>query len=75
MKQIKSLFSRNLAKAVVGASALAVAGSSFAAGITIDMADVLSTLALAIVTVTAVCTAAISIVVVIRVFKYVRAAF
>ncbi|WP_397378580.1 major capsid protein [Pseudomonas sp.] len=75
MDKIKSLFTRNVAKAVVGGSALALAGTSFADGIKIDMADVLSTLGLAIVTVTSVCTAAISIVVVIRVFKYVRAAF
>lgn len=54
---------------------MVAAGNASAAAISIDMGDVIATLAAAVVTVTAVCTAAISVVVVIKVFKYVRAAF
>lgn len=62
------------AKVGVAAGMLVASGLSQAAAIDIDMADVLATLAAAVVTVTTVCAAAISIVVVVKVFKYVRAA-
>lgn len=75
MKKLKSMFSSTVGKVSVGTGLMVAAATSQAAAVTVDMGDVLSTLAAAVITVTAVCTAAISIVVVIRVFKYVRAAF
>jgi len=75
MQKLKNMFSGTVAKVSVGTGLMVAAAASQAAAITVDMADVLATLAAAVITVTAVCTAAISIVVVIRVFKYVRAAF
>jgi len=75
MQKLKSMFFGAVGKVSIGTGLMVAAATSQAAAITIDMADVLATLAAAVITVTAVCTAAISIVVVIRVFKYVRAAF
>ncbi len=57
------------------AGGLVLATQSQAAAFTVDMSDVLATLAAAVITVTAVCTAALTITVAIKVFKYVRAAF
>jgi len=76
-KMLDSLkrFSRNApAKAGLAAGLLAASNFASAAAINIDVEDVVGTLGAAIITVTAVCTAALSIVVVVRVFKYVRAA-
>lgn len=75
MQKIKNMFSGAVAKTSVGVGLMTAAAVSQAAAVTVDMADVLTTLGGAVITVTAVCTAAISIVVVIRVFKYVRSAF
>lgn len=75
MQKLKNMFSGTVAKVSAGTGLMVAAATSHAAGVTIDVADVVATLAGAIITVTAVCTAAISIVVVIRVFKYVRSAF
>lgn len=78
MKYLKSRFagaSGFVAKGTVLGSGLLISAASYAAPVTIDVTDLLATLALAIITIVSVCTAAISIVVVIKVFKYVRAAF
>lgn len=75
MQKVRSFMKSAPAKYGTAVGLMAVAGLSQAAAIDIDVADVVATLAGAIITVTAVCTAAISIVVVIKVFKYVRAAF
>lgn len=75
MQKMKNMFSGAVAKVSIGTGLMVLAGASQAAAVNIDVADVVATLAAAIITVTSVCTAAISIVVVIRVFKYVRSAF
>jgi len=68
-------FSRSApVKAGLAASLIAASNFASAAPIDIDVGDVTATLAAAVITVTAVCTAALSIVVVVRVFRYVRGA-
>lgn len=75
MQQLKAMFKSVPAKAGLAAGAMIVAGQAFAEATPIDVSDVIATLAAAVITVTAVCTAALTVVVVIKVFKYVRAAF
>lgn len=78
MKKLTQMFQTvkqsKVAHAVVAGSLLAATNVAMAAPIDIDADDIVQTLGLAVITVTAVCTAALSIVVVVRVFKYVRTA-
>ena len=68
-------FSRSApVKAGLAAGLIAASSLASAAPIDIDVTDVTSTLSAAVITITAVCTAALSIVIVVRVFKYVRSA-
>lgn len=68
-------FSRSApVKAGLAAGLIAASSLASAAPIEIDAGDIITTLGAAVITVTAVCTAALSIVVVVRVFKYVRGA-
>lgn len=73
LERVKSFVKSPAAKGGIAAGVIVAAGSANAAGI--DVADVLAVLAAAVVTVTSVCAAGLSIVVVTKVYKYVRGAF
>ena len=61
-------------KAVAGGSALALASGAHAAGFTLDTTDIVATITGGVVALSAIGTAAISLVVVIKLFKWARAA-
>ena len=61
-------------KAVAGGSALALASGARAAGFTMDTTDIVGVITSGVVAVSAIGTAAISLVVVIKLFKWARSA-
>jgi hypothetical protein len=73
MKALKNLFTNATAKLSLGGGLLAGASVSHAAGV--DVSAVLSALADAGTTVGTVGAAALGVVVVVKVFKYIRSAF
>jgi hypothetical protein len=74
-KSVKEFAKSGAIKGGLVAGGLMLATQSHAAAINIDVTDVIASLAAAVITVTAVCTAALAIVVAVKVFKYVRSAF
>lgn len=61
-------------KAVAVGSALVMASGAHAAAFTMDTADIVATIAAGVVAVSAIGTAAVSLVVVVKLFKWVRSA-
>jgi Mg/Co/Ni transporter MgtE len=73
LSQVKNALTSNVAKAAAGAGLLVGASMSQAAGV--DVSTVTSALADAATTVGLVGAAALAVVVVVKVFKFIRAAF
>lgn len=71
---MKTNLSSRVVRAAVPFALLGAAASSQAAGVTVDVADVLTSLTNAVATITSIGLATLSLVVVVRLFSWVRGA-